>query len=205
MRSGSAAPNRSVGRSASASRGRAVEDGGYSSNEDDDSIDTAALLKDIRSAAAAYAKTTEGQMFVGLSPQELEGLRMAWRNLHPSVAGHLSDKEIDRYFQWSHEAVLESREHFVRWKKMLDVRGTGTICWAEFCFPYAQRALLKAAKESLAEEGKAVATPGRYLSREAAAADYGEACAERVFLPYEHDVPIERLVAMGFLMAGEES
>eukprot|EP00744_Colponema_vietnamica_P009703 GILI01013769.1.p1 GENE.GILI01013769.1~~GILI01013769.1.p1 ORF type:complete len:1203 (-),score=254.04 GILI01013769.1:85-3693(-) len=165
--------------------------------------DSAYLLEEINKAAKAYGETVEADMLRGLTPQELEGLRSAWKNLHPTIAGHLSDPEIDRYYQWSHEAVLESREHFVRWKQILNVRGTGRILWPEFCFPYAQRALLKAANQALQQEGKAVAVPGMLLNRQTVLNDYGQQVSDLAFLPFEQEIPVERAIAANITLFGK--
>ena len=152
----------------------------------------------MRQAAKDHDRTEEADMCRGLSPQELEGLRCAWVSIHPQVVGTLSDNEIDRFYQWTHGSVLHTHEQFVRWRELLDVRGTGEIGWAEFCMPFSQRALVKKARDYLSSINRSV--DPEMLTRGEVAEEFGPVIVDMCFLPHEKLIPVERAleVAMRF-------
>lgn len=149
--------------------------------------DTEDILKSIRAAAA---KCPDAPMCRGLSRSELEGLRGLWVSLHPEIGGCLSEKEVEKFYEYSHGekcSIQESRQ----WKQKLDVRKTGKIGWAEFCYPYAQRALLQDARDYLRIVETEV--PPEIVSKSFVLEVFGSSfqCA---FLPYETEIPIERVI-----------
>jgi hypothetical protein len=152
----------------------------------------------MRQAAKENERTEDAEMCRGLSPQDLEGLRCAWVAIHPQVVGALTDSEIDKFYHWTHGAPLHTHEQFVRWKELLDVRSTGVIGWTEFCFPFAQRSLVKKARDYLASINRTVEV--ETLTRAEVAEEFGPVIVDMCFLPYEKSVPIERAleVAMRF-------
>lgn len=148
----------------------------------------------VRAAARSHAGSEDDRMCAGISPHELEGLRCAWVALHPSIAGPLSDAELDMFYQWTHGEALVSQEHFVRWRTALDARRSGRIGWAEFCMPFARRALLAQARRQLALVGRAV--DPEEIPAAQAMEEFGEAVVKACLLPHERSVPVERLVAL---------
>ena len=154
----------------------------------------------VRAAADAHRSTVEAAMCQGLTYHELEGLRCAWSELHPAIDGGLSDVELELFYSKTHDgSAIVSRDHFVRWKAALDVRGTHRVEFAEYCFPFAQRALLRIAKSELARRGREVMLgPGQkaVLTRQEAEEQFGETVAAAAFLPYETMIPVERILAV---------
>jgi hypothetical protein len=161
---------------------------------DDDATD---FLEVVRKAAAEHAKTVEADMCRGLTYNDLEGLRCAWVTLHESIAGTLTDDEIGRLYRLTHDqGSFVSQEHYARWKRTLDIRGKG-VGWPEFCYPFAQRNLLRNARQRLADSGhtlEILSGQPKLLSRDDVAAEYGSAYVETIFLPFEKVVPVERAV-----------
>eukprot|EP00796_Vickermania_ingenoplastis_P007276 gene7276-5120_t len=146
------------------------------------------ILAAIRNEAA---KCPEAPMCRGLSPAQIEGLRGLWVSVHPSISGELSDGELEILYNYTHDDTCNSSEKLKQFKKKLDVRGTGQIRWGEFCYPYAQKALLRDAREYL----KAVESdlPPELLPKSFVMEKYGESMRS-VFLPYEEEIPVERVV-----------
>lgn len=157
------------------------------------------FLNLIREAAVKHASSVEAAMCRGLTYNELEGLRCAWCELHPAVHGDLTDVEIENFYAKTHDgARLMSREHYVKWRTTLDVRKRGSISFAEYCFPFAQRALLRIARSELARRGKEVIVGPRQkpdLTRDEILEQFGEAIADACLLPFEIVVPVERVLA----------
>ncbi|ORC93638.1 uncharacterized protein TM35_000015150 [Trypanosoma theileri] len=128
----------------------------------------------------------------GLGALELEGLRNVWVQLNPAILGDLSNEQIDVFYQWTHGEPLRDAAHFREWKRSLDVRNRGAIGWGEFCYPFAKRARLRKAREYLSSLGKEI--PPEMVSRSLVEKNYGSTAVESVFMIYENEVPIERLV-----------
>jgi hypothetical protein len=158
------------------------------------------FLEVVRKAAKDHSRTVEAAMCRGLTYNDLEGLRCAWVKLHEDIVGTLTDEELAQLFQLTHDQKqFVSAEHFVRWKRSLDVRGRGAVGWPEFCYPFAQRNLLRAAMVKLADAGQEPEIhrgQAATVSREVVALEYGHAYVDEVFLPYEQECPIERLLAV---------
>ncbi|KEG13235.1 hypothetical protein DQ04_01131040 [Trypanosoma grayi] len=129
----------------------------------------------------------------GLTVFELEGLRSVWVALNPKVVGDLSDEQIDILYQWTHGEPLRNVGHFNEWKKSLDVRQRGGIGWGEFCYPFAKRAHLLQSRDYLSHLNKDV--PPEMLSRAFVVQQFGNDLEAAVFLPYENEIPIERVLA----------
>ncbi|KAH9577276.1 Peptidase M64 [Trypanosoma melophagium] len=142
--------------------------------------------------AEAEEKSPDAPLCSGLGVLELEGLRNAWVQLNPAILGDLSDEQIDVLYQWTHGKPLRDAAHFKEWKHSLDVRNRGAIGWGEFCYPFAKRARLRKAREYLSSVGKEI--PPEMISRSLVEQKYGIAVVESVFLIYENEVPIERLI-----------
>ena len=153
----------------------------------------------VKARAEEHAATEDAEMCRGLTFNELEGLRCAWVSLHPPIVGPLTDAEIETLFKWTHEQDgFVSHEHRIRWHKRLDVRRRGRIGWAEFCFPFAQRALLREARQDLEAAGQdvlqAVGMP-ETLTKEEVKEMFPHVPLREVFLPHEQIVHVDRVLA----------
>lgn len=150
--------------------------------------------KDVLEVVRKEAKNCpDAAMCRGLFPIDLEGLRTAWVTLNPRIVGTLTDDQLDLLFQWSHGTLLPDLAALQGWREKLDVSGKGSIGWGEFCYPYAQRALLQQARDFLVEQESDI--PPELIPKSLVLKRYGDALVEKCFLPYEQELPIERLVA----------
>ncbi|ESL09957.1 hypothetical protein TRSC58_02316 [Trypanosoma rangeli SC58] len=141
---------------------------------------------------AADANSIETALCQGLTNFELEGLRNVWAVLNPNIIGDLNDEQIALFYQWTHRDVLRGDNHLKEWKRSLDVRKRGSIGWGEFCYPFARRALLWKAREFLSNLGKEV--PPELLKKEFVQWRFGNTVVDATFLPYEDEIPIERVL-----------
>ncbi|RNF11177.1 hypothetical protein TraAM80_01108 [Trypanosoma rangeli] len=141
---------------------------------------------------AADTNSIEAALYRGLTTFELEGLRNAWAVLKPNIIGDLNDEQIALFYQWTHRDVLRGDNHLKEWKQSLDVRRRGRIGWGEFCYPFAKRALLWKAREFLSNMGKEV--PPELLKKEFVQWRFGNTVVNATFLPYEDEIPIERVL-----------
>lgn len=148
------------------------------------------ILEKIREAAKTCA---DAPMCRGLSRAELEGLRGLWVAVHPSISGFLTDPELEVLYNFTHDDKCRSVEQLLEWRTTLDVRGNDKkVGWGEFCYPFAQKALLRDARDYL----KAVECeiPPEMVPKLFAVERFGDSILS-TFLPYEQEIPIERLVA----------
>lgn len=162
------------------------------------------FFQKVKAAATEHSHTVDGRMCRGLTAAELDGLRTLWARLHPDIDGHLSDPAISAFYAVTHGGTkIRSQEHFARWKNTLDVRGNGTVGWAEFCLPFAQRGLAEDARRFMILKTQAdlsvleeeFGNLNRLLSRREVAIEHGEPYVDYVFLPGEAEVPLMRVLA----------
>ena len=157
------------------------------------------FIEVVRKAAQSHAKTVEADMCRGLTFNDLEGLRCAWVKLHEAIRGPLTDPEIERLFYLTHDqAAFVSQEHFVRWKRTLDVRRKNHVGWPEFCYPFAQRNLLRHARQTITNSGRSLDLMSgmpKVMNRHEVATEHGNAFVHEIFMPFEETVPVERVVA----------
>ncbi|EKF33556.1 hypothetical protein MOQ_002576 [Trypanosoma cruzi marinkellei] len=142
--------------------------------------------------AEAETNCPDASMCRGLTVFELEGLRHVWAALNPKILGDLNDEQIALFYQWTHDEPLYGDSHFQEWKESLDVRQRGSIGWGEFCYPFAQRALLWKARRFLSDMEKEV--PPEMIKKNLVEQRFGCEVVNAVFLPYEDEVPIERVL-----------
>ncbi|KAF8296049.1 hypothetical protein TcYC6_0089540 [Trypanosoma cruzi] len=142
--------------------------------------------------AEAETNCPDASMCRGLTAFELEGLRHVWTALNPRILGDLNDEQIALFYQWTHSEPLSGDSHFQEWKNSLDVRQRGSIGWGEFCYPFAQRALLWKARRFLSNMEKEV--PPEMITKNLVEQRFGCEVANAIFLPYEDEIPIERVL-----------
>jgi hypothetical protein len=161
--------------------------------------DEGGFIEVVRRAGESHAKTVEAEMCRGLTFNDLEGLRCAWVKLHEPIRGPLADAEIERLFYLTHDqGNFVSQEHFLRWKSMLDVRHKNSVGWPEFCYPFAQRNLLRNARQAITNSGRTLDLMSgmpRTMTRSDVALEHGNAFVHEIFMPFEETVPVERVVA----------
>lgn len=146
----------------------------------------------LKAVEAEAHNCPEAAMCRGLSRTELEGLRGLWVAVNPSIVGPLDDDALRAFYEYSHPGhTCAPGAQLEKWKKDLDVLERGEIGWGEFCYPYAQRALLEDARSYLRSVESDL--PPEMLSREFVMEKYGNGLAS-CFLPNEKMIPIERVV-----------
>lgn len=149
------------------------------------------ILSVIREAAK---ECSDQDVCRGLSPSELEGLRVLWVALHPAVSGSLDLHELGLWYSISHHPhQLETLEALEKWKSDVDVSGRGVIGWREFCYPYARRALLRKARRTLKIANCSL--PPEMISKDTVLQRWGKTYTN-IFLPYEKEIPLERLAVV---------
>jgi hypothetical protein len=176
---------------------RFAESGGTAAKDSNE------LFRRIEAAALLAAPSVECQMCRGLTPVELDGLRSFWARVHPAITGDLTDPEIEAFYTASHGVTMRAQEHFIRWKKMLDVRGREAVGWPEFCFPYARRAMNAKARRALLAQsnGNLAALEREYgpldrsMTPEDVQKEFGAELVAQAILPYEDEVPFARVLA----------
>lgn len=147
-----------------------------------------AILSLIREAAK---DCSDKDVCRGLSPSELEGLRILWVAVHPAVCGPLELQELALLYAISHSPhQLETPEALEKWKNELDVAGRGVIGWREFCYPYAKVALLRKARRTLKYANCSL--PPEMVAKDFVLDKWGPTYSS-IFLPYEKEIPLERL------------